>query len=78
MWSDAQKKRRMCERMGRGVFYVAGRNQPSGEMNGKSANLNNACLQIYPAGCEIPGGEVICVMDADQVRAFLLTAWSAP
>ncbi len=60
-------KRRMCERMGRDVQYVSGRDRQSGEMNGKSGNLNNACRQIYPAGCKIPDNEVICVMDADQV-----------
>lgn len=53
------------------VRYVAGRHRPSGEMNGKSANLNNACAQIYPAGCKIPDNEVICVMDADQVHIML-------
>lgn len=40
-------------------------------MNGKSANLNNACRQLYPDGCAIPDGEVICVMDADQVCSAL-------
>lgn len=50
------------------VQYISGRTRPSGETNGKSGNLNNACRQIYPAGCKIPDHEVICVMDADQVR----------
>ena len=49
------------------VQYISGRTRPSGETNGKSGNLNNACRQIYPAGCKIPDHEVICVMDADQV-----------
>lgn len=49
------------------VQYISGRTRPSGETNGKSGNLNNACRQIYPAGCKIPDNEVICVMDADQV-----------
>ncbi len=40
-----------------------------GEVNGKSGNLNNICRQIYPDGCQIPFNEVVCVMDADQVRA---------
>ena len=37
-------------------------------MNGKSANLNNALQQIYPPGCVVPPHEVVCIMDADQVR----------
>ncbi len=37
-------------------------------MNGKSANINNAAKQIYPAGHDIPLTEVLCVFDADQVR----------
>ena len=49
------------------VQYISGRTRPAGETNGKSGNLNNACRQIYPAGCKIPDHEVICVMDADQV-----------
>ena len=60
-------KRRMCQRVGRDCVYVSGRQRAPGEINGKSGNLNNACRQIYPDGCVIPGTEVICVMDADQV-----------
>ena len=61
-------KRRMCHRMGRDVQYVSGRSRAPNEMNGKSGNLNNACTQIYPAGCKIPDNELICIMDADQVN----------
>ena len=32
----------------RDIVSVSGRKRPAGEMNGKSANLNNACRQIYP------------------------------
>lgn len=56
------------------VQYISGRTRPSGETNGKSGNLNNACRQIYPAGCKIPDNEVICVMDADQARCWKLEA----
>ena len=52
---------------GRGVVYVSGRTRASGEMNGKSANLNNCARQIYPDGQPIPPNEIICVFDADQV-----------
>lgn len=52
---------------GRGVVYVSGRTRASGEMNGKSANLNNCAKQIYPEGQPIPPNEIICVFDADQV-----------
>ena len=61
------KKRRWCMAPGRGVVYVSGRTRASGEMNGKSANLNNCARQIYPDGQPIPPNEVICVFDADQV-----------
>jgi len=61
------KKRRWCMAPGRGVVYVSGRTRASGEMNGKSANLNNCAKQIYPEGQPIPPNEIICVFDADQV-----------
>ena len=60
-------KRRQVQRRGRDCVYISGRKRPPGESNGKSGNLNNACEQIYPPGCSIPGNEVICIMDADQV-----------
>ena len=60
--------------MGREVVYVSGRVRAPGEMNGKSGNLNNALSQIYPKEYAIPGNEVVCVFDADQVakRDFFL------
>ena len=60
--------------MGKEVVYVSGRVRAPGEMNGKSGNLNNCLGQIYPKEFAIPGNEVICVFDADQVakRDFFL------
>jgi len=55
--------------MGPEIIYVSGRTRVSGEMNGKSANLNNCLAQIYPAGVRIPATELACVFDADQARA---------
>lgn len=49
--------------------YVSGRERKKGEMNGKSANLNNVCSQLYPKDVAVvPGNELVCVFDADQVR----------
>ena len=42
------KKRKWCDTMGPEVQYVSGRKRPSGEMNGKSGNLNNVVAQMYP------------------------------
>ena len=53
--------------MGPEVIYVSGRKRTPGEMNGKSANLNNCLKQIYPDGVPIPGTELVCIFDADQV-----------
>ena len=50
------------------VVYVSGRKRPAGEMNGKSGNINNVCLQLYPPGTVVPGNELICIFDADQVK----------
>ena len=36
-------------------------------MNGKSGNVNNICNQLYPDRLNIPGSEVLCIFDADQV-----------
>ena len=60
--------------MGKEVVYVSGRVRAPGEMNGKSGNMNNALAQIYPKEYAIPGNEVVCVFDADQVakRDFFL------
>ena len=49
------------------VVYVSGRKRPPGEMNGKSGNINNVCSQLYPPGTVVPGNELICIFDADQV-----------
>lgn len=38
-------------------------------MNGKSGNINNVCSQMYPPGTRVPGSELICVFDADQVAS---------
>ena len=53
--------------MGPEIVYVSGRTRASGEMNGKSANLNNAMNQIYPEDLIIPANELVCIFDADQV-----------
>ena len=53
------------------MVYVSGRKRPPGEMNGKSGNINNCVSQIYPRGTAVPGNEVVCVFDADQVRSPL-------
>ena len=60
--------------MGKEVVYVSGRVRAPGEMNGKSGNMNNALAQIYPKEYAIPGNELVCVFDADQVakRDFFL------
>ncbi len=60
--------------MGKEVVYVSGRVRAPGEMNGKSGNMNNALNQIYPKEYAIPGNELVCVFDADQVakRDFFL------
>lgn len=42
------KKRKWCDTMGPEVQYVSGRKRPTGEMNGKSGNLNNVVAQMYP------------------------------
>ena len=60
-------KRKWCTKLGPDVVYVSGRKRPADESNGKSGNLNNALSQIYPDSCKIPGNEVVCIMDADQV-----------
>ncbi|RMZ57138.1 hypothetical protein APUTEX25_003595 [Auxenochlorella protothecoides] len=50
------------------AVYVSGRKRAPGEMNGKSANINNAARALYPGdGAAIPLTEVLCVFDADQV-----------
>ena len=54
--------------MGPEIIYVSGRTRAPGEMNGKSANLNNCLGQVYPAGTRIPAHELTCIFDADQAR----------
>ena len=61
------QKRAWMDSMGPSFVYVSGRARPKGEMNGKSGNLNNCCQQLYPEGTPIPGNELICVFDADQI-----------
>ena len=41
----------------------------AGEMNGKSGNINNVCAQMYPQGTKVPGTELLCIFDADQVAS---------
>lgn len=61
-------KRRFVRSLGMpNAVYISGRKREKKEMNGKSANINNAMRQIYPDGVAIPLDEVICVFDADQV-----------
>ena len=61
------EKRRWIQSLGADFVYVSGRSRPKGEMNGKSGNLNNVCSQLYPPGVPIPGSELICIFDADQI-----------
>ncbi len=48
-------------------MYISGRKRAKGEMNGKSGNVNNICNQLYPDRLNIPGNEILCIFDADQV-----------
>ncbi|DBB00628.1 TPA: hypothetical protein ACH3X3_002312 [Trebouxia sp. C0006] len=63
------KKRKWVDSLASDVVYVSGRKRPAGEMNGKSGNINNVCSQMYPPGTRVPGSELICVFDADQVAS---------
>ena len=67
-----------CEQMGPEIVYVSGRKRAPGEMNGKSANLNNCLSYIYPAGTTIPANELVCIFDADQVRIGHLRSHDHP
>ena len=71
-------KRAWVASLGPGFVYVSGRTRKKGEMNGKSANLNNVCGQLYPEGVAIPGSELICVFDADQVVTSRFFAKTVP
>ena len=64
-----REKQEWMKALGPGYVYVSGRTRAKGESNGKSGNLNNVFAQIYPADHEldIPGNEVLCIFDADQV-----------
>ncbi len=62
-----KQKRKWCLGRAPEVVYVSGRQRPKGEMNGKSANLNNCLRQIYPDNVPVPANEVVCIFDADQV-----------
>ena len=62
-----RRKRKWCLSMSPDVVYVCGRQRRPGEMNGKSANLNNCLNQIYPAAVDVPANEIVCIFDADQV-----------
>ena len=65
---DAEKRKFMHSLRVPNAVYVSGRKRAKGEMNGKSANINNCAKQLYPGdGAAIPLTEVICVFDADQV-----------
>ena len=68
------KKRKWVDSLAADVVYVSGRKRPPGEMNGKSGNINNVCSQLYPPGTVVPGNELICIFDADQVCAILTLA----
>jgi hypothetical protein len=63
-------KAAMISRLGKDCVYVTGRKRdPTGEINGKSNNLNN-CLRLIYSEYEpkdIPVSEVIVVFDADMV-----------
>lgn len=62
------EKQEWIKSLGKGFVYVSGRTRAKGEKNGKSGNLNNVFAQLYPPDIQdIPGNEVICVFDADQV-----------
>lgn len=62
-----KQKRKWCLGRAPEVVYVSGRQRPKGEMNGKSANLNNCLRQLYPENAPIPANEIVCIFDADQV-----------
>lgn len=73
-----KQKRKWCLGRAPEVVYVSGRQRPKGEMNGKSANLNNCLRQIYPESAPVPANEIVCIFDADQVQAALLSQSLSP
>lgn len=67
-------KRAWIHSKGPEFVYISGRKRAKGEMNGKSGNVNNICNQLYPDRLAIPGNEVLCIFDADQVGAAPLVS----
>jgi cellulose synthase/poly-beta-1,6-N-acetylglucosamine synthase-like glycosyltransferase len=57
------EKKAMCADLG--VTYVDDRVK-RGQLNGKSANLNNVLSKIYAPGASIPDTDAIMVMDCDH------------
>lgn len=64
-------KRAWIHGKGPDFVYISGRKRAKGEMNGKSGNVNNICSQLYPDRLAIPGNEVLCIFDADQVASLV-------
>lgn len=61
-WVQSKAAEKGCN-----IFYVSGRKRAPGEMNGKSANLNNCLKMLYPGDKAVPPNELVCIFDADQV-----------
>lgn len=68
-----------CRSLGDEARYVSGRTRKAGEINGKSANVNNCLRNVVFAQYEgtpeaIPLKELVVVFDADMAarRNFLL------
>ena len=61
-WVQSKANEKGCD-----IAYVSGRKRMPGEMNGKSANLNNCLRGIYPGDKAVPPNELVCIFDADQV-----------
>lgn len=64
---DPVKRAWVAEQGSHELQYIADRIRTPGEVNGKSANLNNALNHIFPPGTPIGYHEVVAVFDADQV-----------
>ncbi|KAL3155246.1 hypothetical protein ABBQ32_013178 [Trebouxia sp. C0010 RCD-2024] len=61
-WVQSKAAEKGCS-----IYYVSGRKRSPGEMNGKSANLNNCLKMLYPGDRAVPPNELVCIFDADQV-----------
>ena len=61
-WVQSKAAEKGCN-----IYYVSGRKRYPGEMNGKSANLNNCLKMLYPGDRAVPPNELVCIFDADQV-----------